>query len=79
MGHTFQRVVGMEDSRVTGSRASSAVGETKLVFMEAGEAVDVSHHAGRPMKDLKVTAKKLLGPKADLVDGHEFTHCSPVF
>jgi hypothetical protein len=80
MGCTFQRVVGMEDSRVTGSRASSTVGEKELVshfemlacetvFTEAGKTVDVSHHAGRPTKDLKETAKKLLGPTADLVDG----------
>jgi hypothetical protein len=80
MGYTFQRVVGMEDSRVIGSRASSTVGEIELVshfemlayetvFIEAGKAVDVSHHTGRPMKDLEEIAKKLLGPTADLVDG----------
>jgi hypothetical protein len=81
MGYTFQRVVGMEDSRVIGSRASSKVGEIELVshfeilvayetvFIEAGKAVDVSHHTGRRMKDLEEIAKKLLGPTADLVDG----------
>jgi hypothetical protein len=80
MGDTFQRVVGMEDSRVIGSRASSTVGEIELVsyfevlayemvFIEAGKAVNVSHHTGRPMKDLEEIAKKLLGPTADLVDG----------
>jgi hypothetical protein len=73
MGCTFERVVGMEDSRVMGSRASSTVGETELVshfemlayetvFIEAGKAVDVSHHAGRPMKDLEEIAKKAPGP-----------------
>jgi hypothetical protein len=80
MGYTFQRVVGMEDSRVAGSRASSTVGEIELVshfemladetvFIEAGKAIDVAHHTGRPMKDLEEIAKKLLGPTADFVDG----------
>jgi hypothetical protein len=80
MGDTFQRVVQMKDDGVIGSRASSTVGEVKLVshfetladktvFIEAGKAVDVSHHAGRPMEDLEETTKKLFCPTADLVDG----------
>jgi hypothetical protein len=73
MGHTFQRVVGMEDSGVIGSRASSTVDETELVsdfeMLAYETAVDVTHHTGRPMKDLEEIAKKLLGPTADFLDG----------
>ena len=37
--------------------------------IEAGEAIDVFHHARWAVKDLKKVAKKFLSPAADLVNG----------
>jgi hypothetical protein len=77
-GDTFQRVSGGKDSRVIGGRACRAVSKIKLQgnlevlgderMVEAGEAIDVSHHTGGPMENLKEVAKKLLGPSTDLMD-----------
>lgn len=38
------------------------------VVVEAGKAIDVSHHACWAMDDLKEVSKKFLGPAADLMD-----------
>jgi hypothetical protein len=77
---TFQRVVGVKDGRVIGGWTSCSVGKIELVsdvevlddkkiFVEAGEAIDVSHHPCRTMEDLEEISKKLLRPTADLMDG----------
>jgi hypothetical protein len=80
MGYTFQRVVGVEDGWIIGSWTSGTVCEVELVsdfemlgnkktFVEAGEAIDVSHHPSRTMKDLEKIAKELLRPTTNLMDG----------
>lgn len=80
MGDTFQGVVGVENGRFIGGWTSCSVGKIELVshfevlddkkvFVEAGEAIDVSHHPCRTMEDLEEVSKKLLRPTADLVDG----------
>jgi hypothetical protein len=80
MGNTFQRVVRVEDSRVAGGGASSAVGEGKLkgkgevlgdesIVIMASEAVDISHHSSWAMEDLKEATKEFLGLAADLMNG----------
>jgi hypothetical protein len=38
-------------------------------IIEAGEAVDVSHHARWPVEDLKEVSKKFLSPATNLVNG----------
>jgi len=80
MGYAFQGIGRMEDIGVVSRRASSTVSEIKLecyfemsgderVFVEAGEAVNISHHSSGAMKYLKEITEKLLGPTSDLMDG----------
>jgi hypothetical protein len=37
-------------------------------MFKTGKAIDISHHASRPMEDMEETPKKLLSPTADLMD-----------
>ena len=80
MGYAFQGIGRMEDSGVVSRRASSTVSEIKLecyfemsgderIFVEAGEAVNVSHHSSGVMEDLKEITEKLLDPTSNLMDG----------
>jgi hypothetical protein len=76
---TFQRIIRVKDSGVVGSRSSSTVGEIELEsdcqmlgderMIEASKAVNIPHHASRPMKDLEEVTKEFLGPTTDLMDG----------
>ncbi len=70
----------MENSGIAGSGASSTVGETELesdfqmlgderMVEAASKAINISHHACRPMKHLEEVAEELLSPATDLVDG----------
>jgi hypothetical protein len=43
------------------------VGSDQMMF-EAGKAVDIPHHASRPMEDLEEITEKLLGPTTDLMN-----------
>jgi hypothetical protein len=80
MGGAFQRVLGVEDVRGIGGWTSGTVSKVELkgdfemmsnegVSIEAGEAIDIFHHARWAVEDLKEVAKELLGPATDLVDG----------
>jgi hypothetical protein len=80
MGNTFQGVVGAKNGGIIGGRPSSAIGCVKLecegemlgderMVEAASKAINISHHACRPMKHLEEVAEELLSPATDLVDG----------
>ena len=78
LGYAFQRIVRVENGGVVSSRSSGAVSEVELegdlemcsdqMMFEASKAVDISHHASRPMENLEEVTEKLLGPTADLMN-----------
>jgi hypothetical protein len=93
MGDTFQGIVRMENSGVIGSRTSCLVSIIesknnlevlcdKKVVAVAGEAVNIPHHTGWAMEDLKEATKKFLSPTTDLMDGtvilQNFLDCAAV-
>jgi hypothetical protein len=70
--------VGIENSGVISGGSSSTVSEIELEgdlevlsnqrMFEPGEAIDIPHHASRPMEDVEKVAEKLLSPTTDLMD-----------
>ena len=68
----------VENGRVVSSGSSGSVSEVELEgdlemfsdqrMFKAGKAVDIPHHASRPMEDMEETTEKLLSPTADLMN-----------
>ena len=68
----------VENGRVVSSGSSGSVGEVELegdleMFIDqrmfkAGKAVDIPHHASRPMEDMEEVTEKLVSPTADLMN-----------